>query len=240
MKSKIILGAIIIIIVAAGILAFNASRPYKGNSGGACTEEALMCPDGSAVGRSGEMCEFVACPNQESYVGILNQVNGEFRLLIENTQNPSENYILPLELRVSNVTGQLVNQKVRVFGKFEKANILKVETIEEVSANEDENSEDVKVGQTKEINGLDITLNEMVGDYRCPIDEKCMEGGAVTVNVTFKRDGSDEVTRNIASDEIPFEYEGYKISIVGVKPSRLASQEPPADSYIVTFKVEER
>jgi hypothetical protein len=28
----------------------------------ACTEEAKICPDGSAVGRTGSNCEFAACP----------------------------------------------------------------------------------------------------------------------------------------------------------------------------------
>lgn len=29
----------------------------------ACTMEAKICPDGSAVGRTGPKCEFAACPN---------------------------------------------------------------------------------------------------------------------------------------------------------------------------------
>ena len=28
----------------------------------ACTQEAMICPDGSAVGRTGPNCEFAACP----------------------------------------------------------------------------------------------------------------------------------------------------------------------------------
>jgi len=28
-----------------------------------CTKEAKICPDGSAVGRTGPNCEFGACPN---------------------------------------------------------------------------------------------------------------------------------------------------------------------------------
>ena len=28
----------------------------------ACTEEAKLCPDGSAVGRTGPNCEFAPCP----------------------------------------------------------------------------------------------------------------------------------------------------------------------------------
>ncbi|MFA7298526.1 MAG: DUF333 domain-containing protein [Candidatus Absconditabacterales bacterium] len=34
----------------------------------ACTMEAKLCPDGSAVGRSGPNCEFAACPNEEPTV----------------------------------------------------------------------------------------------------------------------------------------------------------------------------
>ncbi|MBI3251492.1 MAG: hypothetical protein HYZ62_01110 [Candidatus Andersenbacteria bacterium] len=30
----------------------------------ACTLEAKLCPDGSAVGRSGPNCEFAACPGE--------------------------------------------------------------------------------------------------------------------------------------------------------------------------------
>lgn len=32
----------------------------------ACTEEAKICPDGSAVGRTGPNCEFAACPSEDS------------------------------------------------------------------------------------------------------------------------------------------------------------------------------
>jgi len=40
----------------------------------ACTMEARLCPDGSAVGRSGSWCEFAACPvvqNPETTGGII-------------------------------------------------------------------------------------------------------------------------------------------------------------------------
>jgi hypothetical protein len=30
----------------------------------ACTMDAKMCPDGSAVGREGPNCEFAACPGE--------------------------------------------------------------------------------------------------------------------------------------------------------------------------------
>ena len=36
-----------------------------GPGGIACTMEAKLCPDGSAVGRIGPKCEFAACPGEE-------------------------------------------------------------------------------------------------------------------------------------------------------------------------------
>ena len=41
--------------------------PGPGGGGAlACTMEAKLCPDGSAVGRSGPNCEFEACPTTTS------------------------------------------------------------------------------------------------------------------------------------------------------------------------------
>lgn len=63
----------IAIIVIVSILAVGAVAggyfAWKEKSNGnliACTEEAKICPDGSAVGRTGPNCEFVACPDDAS------------------------------------------------------------------------------------------------------------------------------------------------------------------------------
>ncbi len=45
----------------------NSNNPNTPIDGGvACTEEAKICPDGSAVGRTGPSCEFPDCPNNVS------------------------------------------------------------------------------------------------------------------------------------------------------------------------------
>ncbi len=45
----------------------------------ACTEEAKICPDGSAVGRSGPNCEFAPCPdfnsNSNANTDLVNQAS---------------------------------------------------------------------------------------------------------------------------------------------------------------------
>lgn len=47
-------------LLLGGVLLFLRLQPS--DEGVACTLEALLCPDGSAVGRSGPNCEFAPCP----------------------------------------------------------------------------------------------------------------------------------------------------------------------------------
>jgi hypothetical protein len=61
--SLLILG--FLFVVLAGI--FTWSKFHTEAQPMACTEEAKLCPDGSAVGRTGPQCEFAACPSPVSY-----------------------------------------------------------------------------------------------------------------------------------------------------------------------------
>ena len=63
---NITLGMVGVIVVVAAV-----TLVYQYNFAGsiaprACTEEAKICPDGSAVGRTGPNCEFAACPEVKS------------------------------------------------------------------------------------------------------------------------------------------------------------------------------
>ena len=42
------------------------TAPFPERSPVACTQEAKICPDGTAVGRTGSNCEFTPCPVQNS------------------------------------------------------------------------------------------------------------------------------------------------------------------------------
>jgi len=50
--------AIVLVIAAAAVLLVSSPGGQK-----ACTMEAKICPDGTAVGRTGPNCEFAPCPN---------------------------------------------------------------------------------------------------------------------------------------------------------------------------------
>ncbi len=58
---KKFLGIIVALVAVVGGGYFLASSTAQ-NGGTACTLEAKICPDGTAVGRTGPQCEFAACP----------------------------------------------------------------------------------------------------------------------------------------------------------------------------------
>lgn len=240
-KTKIIFSVLAIIIV--GSLAYGSYWFVNQKSNAPeqifCAQEALGCPDGSYVGRTGPKCEFKACPNQPSFIGILKQMGGEFFLIIGSPENIGGDvaYSMPLILKVSNVVGQLVGQKVRVFGNFTEGATLSVDRLEELPGDAgDSTLGEIGVGKSIFINGVRITLNRIVQDSRCPIDVQCIQAGWVTANITLESD-TDKETKNISSNIVSLAFDSYQISIENVKPSPVAGSAPEPASYLVTFRV---
>lgn len=67
MNKKILIVIFIVILLAGAV--YLALEAINGNKQVACTTEAKICPDGSAVGRIGPNCEFAPCPDEISIVG---------------------------------------------------------------------------------------------------------------------------------------------------------------------------
>lgn len=61
--SPLILGILFVVLLSI----FAWSKVHDAPKSIACTEEAKLCPDGSAVGRTGPHCAFAACPPSLSY-----------------------------------------------------------------------------------------------------------------------------------------------------------------------------
>lgn len=59
----IIFVVIAVCVVTAGVFAFEKMKGKTRSQTIACTQEAKLCPDGSAVGRTGQNCEFAPCPS---------------------------------------------------------------------------------------------------------------------------------------------------------------------------------
>ncbi|HEX5774906.1 MAG TPA: hypothetical protein VFY28_03040 [Candidatus Paceibacterota bacterium] len=61
--NQLIAGIALIVLVGVGAFFYrNAMERPLAPGGTACTADAKLCPDGSAVGRQGPNCEFTACP----------------------------------------------------------------------------------------------------------------------------------------------------------------------------------
>lgn len=74
MKQLLALTVVLIVIGIGGFMYRNAlEHPVALPVGGACTQEAKLCPDGTSVGREGSDCAFAVCPlpNAEDAVAHL-------------------------------------------------------------------------------------------------------------------------------------------------------------------------
>jgi hypothetical protein len=233
----------IILLIILSIVAIVLGRMISLHDGptsiAACTQEALMCPDGTSVGRSGPQCAFATCATTtKTFEGKLTQQDQTFMLVISapDTSTQEVSYAMPLEIKVSNVIGQLIGQHVRVTGSFVSGNTFAVDTLEEVPGIS-ANTTVVGVGETKYVNGVRITLNKIVQDSRCPVDVQCIQAGNVTAQVTLKSD-TDTETLTMISGKDPHAFDSFKVSITNVAPSRIAASAPATEAYKLTFKVE--
>ncbi len=69
----ILIGVVIITLVAGGTYYFGKTSSKDSPKQIACTMDAKVCPDGSAVGRTGPNCEFAECLN----ITVSSSVNTE-------------------------------------------------------------------------------------------------------------------------------------------------------------------
>lgn len=60
---SIAVGGLVVIVLVLGFWSQFRTTNIGGGPYQACTMEAKICPDGTAVGRSGPNCEFAACPD---------------------------------------------------------------------------------------------------------------------------------------------------------------------------------
>ncbi|OGY99995.1 MAG: hypothetical protein A2945_00610 [Candidatus Liptonbacteria bacterium RIFCSPLOWO2_01_FULL_52_25] len=57
-----IVGAIAVAVGTVSYFGFVSKKDTSMDNGTACTQDAMQCPDGSYVGRTGPNCEFAECP----------------------------------------------------------------------------------------------------------------------------------------------------------------------------------
>lgn len=153
MRKIYILVLLLIIVIGAAVFVSLNNTGNKSTQPIACTMEAKLCSDGSAVGRTGPNCEFASCPD------------------VVPTPTPT-----PVA-----TTGDIV----------------------------------LALGQKGKVGDLNITLNSIVQDSRCPVGVQCIWAGEVKANVTLLGALKTEAIV-LSSIDKPYSFDGYRISIINV------------------------
>ncbi len=63
LSTKVLFATLVVFLVLLGGMYYLSTLSAKYMAPIACTADAKICPDGSAVGRTGPKCEFAPCPN---------------------------------------------------------------------------------------------------------------------------------------------------------------------------------
>lgn len=95
----------------------------------------------------------------------------------------------------------------------------------------------IVVGEAKRINGIQLTLNKIVNDSRCPIGVQCIQAGWVTANVTLKN-GSVQETVDVRSGAAPKIFNSFSVSLLKVAPEKSSTQEIKLSEYRLTFRAD--
>lgn len=95
------------------------------------------------------------------------------------------------------------------------------------------------VGQVKKVGDLNITLNQLIQDNRCPIDVQCIQAGAATVKITLQNKNNIEVT-NISSNQNDYSFGGYSIKITSVMPEQTTKRSIFESEYKITFNIQKK
>ncbi len=205
-----------------------------------CTQEALLCLDGAFVGWQSPECIFADCPGKGPFIGILQRQQEDFRLFMmsPDVSGQEVSYSLPLKIKDESSFLQSINKRIVVYGFFDTGNTFWVDNFE-VAKNPDPTTGEIKFGQSVFINGVLITLNNIVSDSRCPANAQCIWAGSVSASVSLKSD-TDKDTVIIDSAKDPIGFDSFLISIIDVKPDKLISGKLDPEKYILTFKVVSR
>lgn len=106
---------IFIVVAAIGIAGYFSYKNYLSNKTVACTLEARICPDGSAVGRVGPKCEFAACPS--STPSKSGSCKPNFPVEVNSPElTASQNYAMECNLKQNKTDCE----KVDIYNSFNK------------------------------------------------------------------------------------------------------------------------
>jgi hypothetical protein len=242
--TRIVLVAVAFLVVAMFLfyVRFYSHRIGSAPNIVACTEEALICPDGSGVGRSGPSCLFAPCPTTGELVGELIRDAQGARLAIFSPEGVGTGvtYAVPLVLGDGVELGDaMVGKMVTLSGTFSEGNTFVVKRIVETSETPDapslNNEMTLGVGETGFVAGVKVTLNSIASDSRCPSDVQCIWAGTVTARVILQSDTDKETVE--LSLGTPHAFDVSQVTLLRVSPSARSTERIDTKAYRLTFQV---
>ncbi|KND50327.1 MAG: hypothetical protein AB198_01990 [Parcubacteria bacterium C7867-003] len=96
---------------------------------------------------------------------------------------------------------------------------------------------DVKIGESKRLGNIKVTLDAVLSDNRCPADVQCIWAGNITTKVSLSYNNLI-IQKELASDAEPLNFSGFNFSIKSVTPASDSRWQINPEDYVVTFHIE--
>lgn len=208
-------GIMLILILAVFGIVSQMNMSFAPEVPVACTQEAKICPDGSAVGRTGPNCEFAECP------------------IIATTSENGGSVTAP--------TSYECNQDAKLCPDGSTVGRVGADCHFAACPLSDAKSGTIvtTIGQKKSALNVSITPIQIVEDSRCPKDVQCIWAGTVKVKAKIESalGVDDDAVLEIGT---PLTTEAEEIVLTDVSPAKIPDQEIPTSSYRLTFTVTKR
>lgn len=99
-----------------------------------------------------------------------------------------------------------------------------------------DNSAQIKIGETKALQGIEIKPTRIIEDSRCPLDVQCIWAGQLVVEVLLKS-GTRFQTIQMKTG-VGRVYSGKTIVLSSALPLKKAGEEIKKEEYVLTFVIE--
>ncbi len=251
-------------LLVVAVLAINTINRGSSPIMQACTMEAMICPDGSAVGRTGPNCEFAACPNGTAMFEREGQLvfndpmppvgSGTFVYRADDGSNASRNLAMDTESMCVSGSAMISclamsvsldvafggGKDVKVTGIDRGSDLLvrRLELVNKGAQQAERETVTARIGQTVEALDVSITPLELVDDSRCPQGVQCIWAGTVHLRAKLVSGmGTSEVTFEIGQS---ITTEAEFVTLTGVSPSPKTGESISPSDYRFTLEVAKR
>ena len=251
--------AVILALIASGIYAASKGlSPLGKGQVVACTSEAKICPDGSAVGRSGPNCEFAPCLNGDDlfqktgYISAQSKDAQDIQFIYEEPGAPALTKLLSFDSAsicslptgvqacdAFNAPLSTVFQgtRVRVIGEDQGAQLL-VHRLEAVKEHEEVPSKlslHTKLGNPASALAVTVTPLVVIEDSRCAKSVQCVWAGTVRVRSLISY---GTTTKEVIFDRgIAITIDDALITLTEVSPDKDTARTITPSEYRFTFEV---